>query len=318
MEKLWSPGKLMITGEYLVIKGAKALAVPTVLGQQLQFSHDRRRRSKMINWVSMTSGDVIWYSNQFDIEHDFEAAEQKGSGRTEFIQSLLKAIHNAKPDFFKEHGVYTFKTFMDFDPGWGLGSSASLIVNLAMLTDLQPFELVFQSTLNQGSGYDIATSLMGKPIIYFIEEDMYHWAEPVELSWKRFAHKCRLIYLNRKQDSNVEITRFKSRWSKDEEHNVIEEISNISEKLISVTDYKEFTQLLNKHELIMSEVLKSKCIKDELFTDFDGVIKSLGAWGGDFILACSNTDTDYTDNYFIEKGYQTIMDFSKMIDYEWK
>lgn len=310
----------MITGEYLVIRGAKALAVPTVLGQQLQFSHDRRSKSKKINWVSMTSGDLIWYSNQFDIDNNFEPAEQKGSGRTEFIRSLLIAINQSKPDFFKEQGTYTFKTFMDFDPGWGMGSSSSLIVNLAMLTSLQPFELVFSSTLNQGSGYDIATSLIGKPIIYFIEEEMYHWAEPADLPWKNFVGHCRLVYLNHKQDSNVEVSRFKSRWKENENHNVIEEISNISEKLTTVTDYAEFKQLLSRHEMIMSEVLKKKCIKDEMFSDFKGVIKSLGAWGGDFILACpdSVSDIDYTENYFLVKGYHTIMEFSKMIDYEWK
>ncbi|MCK9480521.1 MAG: GYDIA family GHMP kinase [Bacteroidia bacterium] len=318
MEKFWSPGKLMITGEYLVISGAKALAVPTVLGQQLHFTHDRRRKTRIVNWVSMTPGELIWYSNQFIIDQNFEPSEQKGSERTEFIRSLLITINNSKPDFFAEQGTYNFKTFMDFDPGWGLGSSSSLIVNLAMLTDLQPFELVFQSTLNQGSGYDIATSLMGKPILYFIEEEMYHWAEPVELSWKKFANQCRLIYLNHKQDSNVEVSRFKSKWKENENRNFIEEISNISERITTVTDYEEFRQLLGRHELIMSEVLKKKCIKDELFPDFDGVIKSLGAWGGDFILACSNSTSEYTEKYFLEKGYQTIMDYSKMIDYEWK
>ena len=34
----------------------------------------------------------------------------------------------------------------------------------------------------------------------------------------------------------------------------------------------------------MSELLDTKTIKELLFPDFSGTIKSLGAWGGDFVL----------------------------------
>ncbi len=318
MKKFWSPGKLMITGEYLVIRGAKALALPTVLGQELRFSHNSRRKVNMVNWESKVQGDITWYANQFLIDNDFEAAENQGSDRTIFIQSLLRAINEITPAFFEEGGVYTFKTFMDFDPGWGLGSSSSLISNLSMLTEIQPFDLLFHSSLNQGSGYDVAVSYMGQPLLYHIEEELYHWAEPTELSWSKFASKCRLVYLNRKQDSNLEVTRFKSKWKVGDHHNIVEEVSAITSQLPTVTDYQVFCKLLAQHEQIVSEVLRKKCIKEELFADFNGVIKSLGAWGGDFILACPFEDPQLTEKYFLNKGYNVIIDFSKMIDYEWK
>jgi mevalonate kinase len=302
----------------MVIQGAKALAIPTVLGQELKFSHNARRKAKIVNWVSSIHGGVTWYSNQFNIENNFEPSTQGSSERTEFIRSLLFAIDELNPDFFKEQGVYTFKTFMDFDPGWGLGSSSSLIANLAMVAEIQPFDLLFRSSLNQGSGYDVAVCFMGQPLTYHIEEEVYHWAEPTELAWNDFAGKCRLVYLNRKQDSNLEVKRFKSKWKVGHNHDTMKEISEISEKLPSVTDYDEFCNLLAQHELIMSEVLKQKCIKEELFPDFDGVIKSLGAWGGDFILACPKNNPKLTEQYFLNKGYNVIIDFKKMIDYEWK
>lgn len=318
MKSFWSPGKLMISGEYLVIQGAKALALPTVLGQSLSFSYNSRRKAHRVNWESKVQGNITWYSNQFLISEDFKPAEQAQSSRTLFIRSLLKAIHELQPDFFEQPGVYNFKTLMDFDPGWGLGSSASLISNLALLTQIQPFELLFRSYLNKGSGYDVAVSYMGSPLMYHIEEEVYHWAEPIDLKWKPFAKKCKLVYLNRKQDSNLEVTRFKSRWKPTEKHNVIEEISAISEQLPLVTEYNVFQDLLAQHELIMAEVLKKKCIKEQLFADFDGTVKSLGAWGGDFILVCPNLPEPYCENYFFEKGYHVIIDFSKMIDYTWK
>ena len=47
-----------------------------------------------------------------------------------------------------------------------------------------------------------------------------------------------------------------------------------------------------------------------LFPDFDGVIKSLGAWGGDFVMVISNENP--TD-YFMEKGYETVIPYEEMI-----
>ena len=53
-----------------------------------------------------------------------------------------------------------------------------------------------------------------------------------------------------------------------------------------------------------------KPIKQKLFSDFPGGIKSLGAWGGDFILA---TGTKETMEYFKEKGYATVISFQDMV-----
>ena len=58
---------------------------------------------------------------------------------------------------------------------------------------------------------------------------------------------------------------------------------------------------MEKHEIIMSDVLEIETIQEKLFPDFKGVIKSLGAWGGDFVMAISK---DNPKDYFKEKGYQ--------------
>lgn len=318
LKHFWSPGKLMISGEYMVINGAKALAVPTVLGQDLFFDFDGKRSGHSIQWVSYIHGDIIWYSNQFNLEKDFEPAQMAQSGRTEFIRSLLKAIAYHKPDFFKEKGTYTFKTILEFDPGWGLGSSSSLIGNLALLTDIQPFDLLFLSTLNQGSGYDVAVSYLARPVLYQIEDDLYHWATPISLEWEAFDQRCLLVYLNRKQDSNQEIRNFKRKGEKKNQEEVIQAITEITDKLAVTKEYNEFCDLLQQHEQIMSDILQTPCLKEELFPDFKGVIKSLGAWGGDFILACPEESTDKAEAYFRNKGYDTLMNFGKMIEYKWE
>ena len=60
----------------------------------------------------------------------------------------------------------------------------------------------------------------------------------------------------------------------------------------------------------MSEVLELSTIKEAVFEDFNGVLKSLGAWGGDFIMAFSKENP--TD-YFKQKGFETVIPFEEMI-----
>ncbi len=48
-QTFYSNGKLLLTGEYLVLDGAKALALPTKMGQNLQVvTHDK----PTISWKS--------------------------------------------------------------------------------------------------------------------------------------------------------------------------------------------------------------------------------------------------------------------------
>jgi hypothetical protein len=64
------------------------------------------------------------------------------------------------------------------------------------------------------------------------------------------------------------------------------------------------------HEILMSEVLETTTIKEQLFPDFKGVIKSLGAWGGDFIMVLSKDDPK---QYFTEKGYAVVLKYDEIV-----
>ena len=67
----------------------------------------------------------------------------------------------------------------------------------------------------------------------------------------------------------------------------------------------------NKDRKIHAASRPKEKIKDKLFNDFNGEIKSLGAWGGDFILASSNESE--TETYFKNKGFNFIVEFDKLI-----
>ena len=66
MTKFKSNGKLLLTAEYLVLDGAKALALPTSFGQQLLIENNN---SDYINWKSFDESNNIWFNDKFLIEN---------------------------------------------------------------------------------------------------------------------------------------------------------------------------------------------------------------------------------------------------------
>ena len=65
-----------------------------------------------------------------------------------------------------------------------------------------------------------------------------------------------------------------------------------------------------EHEQLVSKVIQLQSVQKELFSDYFGQTKSLGAWGGDFILATGNDDTP---GYFRQKGFETIIPYQDLI-----
>jgi hypothetical protein len=59
-----------------------------------------------------------------------------------------------------------------------------------------------------------------------------------------------------------------------------------------------------------SEVLEIPTVQRQLFSDFDGLVKSLGGWGGDFVMVASRQNPAA---YFKERGYPTLFTFEEMI-----
>ena len=51
-------------------------------------------------------------------------------------------------------------------------------------------------------------------------------------------------------------------------------------------------------------------IKTILFNDYKGEIKSLGAWGGDFVLAAGPNNSK---EYFQKKGYKIVFSFKEIL-----
>jgi len=90
----------------------------------------------------------------------------------------------------------------------------------------------------------------------------------------------------------------------------IKRISEISDEFLTTKSLEEFDKLIVEHEQIISSIIKLKTVKEKLFPDYFGAIKSLGAWGGDFVLVTGNASTPV---YFKNKGFETILTYNQMV-----
>jgi hypothetical protein len=70
---------------------------------------------------------------------------------------------------------------------------------------------------------------------------------------------------------------------------------------------------MSEHESFIARLLGRKTIKEEFFSDFDGEIKSLGAWGGDMMMAVSEIPGDYIRTYFQTKDIHTLFGFDSLV-----
>lgn len=302
-QTFYSNGKLLITGEYLVLNGAKALALPTKFGQSLQVLS---LVEKKIIWKSLDADKSIWFETELSFEDiitrkDFEEEHP-------IKHTLVEILHQANlqnPDFLASETGYKIETELTFPRNWGLGTSSTLINNIAQWLQIDAFELLRKSF--GGSGYDIACAQNNSAITYQLDADEKPIVEVVNFQ-PNYTENIYFVYLNKKQNSRRAIQNYMNKQQF--LTNKTATISEITNRVVLSPNLETTTDLLNHHEIILSDVLEIETVKERLFSDFKGTIKSLGAWGGDFVMVLSKENPT---QYFTSKGYETILTFEEMI-----
>ncbi len=299
MKTYHSNGKLLITGEYAVLDGALSLALPTQKGQTLCVIP----KENGFSWKSFDLNGQIWY------EMDDKSTKFGDlSGKiTETLIKILDIATELNPDFAKKLKNCSVETHLEFERDWGLGSSSTLINNIAQWAEVNPFELLFKSF--GGSGYDIACAKNDTPILYQLENEKPK-TYPLRFNFP-YKNQIYFVHLNQKQNSKEGILLYKT-ISKSKK-NLIATITEITENIIRTNSLSDFCTLIDQHEQVISDFLKLPKVKDLYFSDFQGSIKSLGAWGGDFVLAISNEGN--AENYFKKKGFPTVIPYQGMIKF---
>ncbi len=289
-------GKLLLTGEYFILDGAVGLALPTKFGQSLSVEASAE---KGIFWKSIDHENKVWLEVQFS--ESLEIIFTSNNGIAETLQNILlkSQISNLKSQI---------TTILDFPNDWGLGSSSTLISLLAQYANVDPYELLAKTF--GGSGYDIACATAISAITYQLTTHDSRLTTAINFQ-PSFSNHLYFVHLNQKQNSREGIQHYKNLTIDKTEY--IEQISEITQKLIHANELDEFCYYLEVHENIVGNVLNLRKVKEIYFSDFPGTVKSLGAWGGDFILVASDESPEMITRYFQQKGFSTILSYKDMI-----
>jgi mevalonate kinase len=292
-------GKLLLTGEYLVLHGAKAIALPLNVGQQLTVSEPNA--SESLHWQAIYDGKV-WFSCELNPQ-DFSVTNSSQPEKAESLSLIFKTIKSLNPEFAPQDGT-KFETILESNPEWGFGSSSTLISLLSQGAGVDPFklnELVFK-----GSGFDIACAMADGPIFYTRNKPV----ETISLNYP-FADQLFLVYSGIKKKTAKEVSDFLK------ERKVsalqIEEVSVLTDEFSRCIDQDKFNLLIRQHEALISGLIERLPVKSEFFPDFKGEIKSLGAWGGDFFLASTSLPFSGVKKYFENKGLTTVFRWDDLI-----
>lgn len=292
----------MLSAEYLVVHGATCLALPSKMGQKMKVAE-------------LTGSEIIWtcYDNEgkkwFEAEIDlmgFDVIKSTDEKMSKYLRKIFKACCNNNSEFLSHWKKYKVDHFLEFPRDWGLGSSSTLIRNMALWADVNPYHLYFD--VEQGSGYDVACAGSDGPILYTLGDGVID-LEEVDFN-PSFSENLYFLIQGKKADSAEAV---KSVRSKAPDKNLIRKASELTDKLLHLSSQSAFESWIDEHEALISSFTGLKKIKDTLFPDFWGGIKSLGAWGGDLALVSSSRSAGETAEYFKSKGFPDLIAYNKLI-----
>ncbi|WP_294276674.1 GYDIA family GHMP kinase [uncultured Chryseobacterium sp.] len=299
MSRIFSPGKLMLTSEYFALDGALVLAVPTKPGQEFFFEENADHKS-MVFWEALHQGKT-WLKAVMDYKN-WGIRETNIPSAAEFVLNTLKNVQQLSSTRFSGDSSYHIKTNLQFPSDYGLGSSSTLMNNLAEWSAIDPFQL---NTLSLGgSGYDIAVAKEKSAVLYQSVPEIKYDKVVFDPAFK---DDLIFIHLNQKQDSREAIRLYRSKIKSPE---LVNEFSDLTKKILLCRELENFSSLMLIHEQKISDFLEIPTAKQRFFSDCPVFVKSLGAWGGDFVMSAK---FDGFQDYFWGKGFSSVFNWSDLI-----
>ena len=288
---LYMHGKLLLTAEYAVLDGTPALAIPTQLGQQFTFE---KSDTPGIHWKAFRHDGSLWNETSFTL---LEANKnpQSFKGRLQQLIAACIEINVSARELFENLRVISR---LEFPTDYGLGSSSTLVAALAAYARVDAYQLLEKTFA--GSGYDIACATASQPLIY----TRYDVPRALSVPWNPdFLDEVFFVHLNQKQNSRDSIALYgKSRVTDEGKSRFRESITQLTQQFVACGQLAEFEKLMQEHERLIAAQIHLEPIQEKLFKDYPGAIKSLGGWGGDFIMATRRE----ARQYFSSRGYTTI------------
>lgn len=295
-------GKLLLTGEYVVLDGVPALALPTKPGQTLEVNMNIGEST--LRWSSWDADGSLWLELELNPD-TWEVLQSTDEAAAARLAQVLRTAAHWNPAFRPVGQVHTR---LEFSRRWGLGSSSTLMANVAAWAGVDAFDLLAATW--GGSGYDVACGQAGGPILYQRLHGRSQW---VEIPFRpAFAEQLWFVYLGQKQDSREGIHRYRER-SERITSITLDEIGALTLAAAAAVQLTDFEKIMTEHERIIGSLLGLEPVQQSRFSDYPGVVKSLGAWGGDFVLATGAGTSEATKAYFAKKGLDTVLGYGELI-----
>lgn len=272
------------------------------MGQHLEV---KRTTSSDLLWESYDKNGKKWFKSSISL-FDFAPLTTTDQKISDLLQKILKSAVRLNSEFLSQWNGVKIETKLEFPQEWGLGSSSTLFYLIAEWADVNPLMLYFKT--ENGSGYDVACAFAEGPLEYLNSPEQVSYTE-VEFNPK-FKDLLYFVHLNKKQDTAQGIQDYiKNVKNKPA---LVKSISQITEDIQTAKSIQEFERLLTEHENLIAHHTGFKKVKDQHFSDYPGVIKSLGAWGGDFVLATASKGENPVE-YFSSKGFNTVLKYNDLI-----
>ncbi|NET36084.1 MAG: hypothetical protein F6K19_29330 [Cyanothece sp. SIO1E1] len=301
-------GKLLLTGEYVVLDGATALAIPAKLGQRMEIKQGEQIPAGQLNWASYDHQAQVWFQASFELS-TLEIINATDAAVAERLIQIFQSIQKQKPTAWQDLPGLDLRMDLEFSRHWGLGTSSTLLAALAQWQAVDPYQLLWDSF--GGSAYDIACAIADGPILYRLADGTPH-SQPIQFN-PPFLDQLYLVYSGKKQNSRDGIRHYREKFSAMDPAPLIQKIDLLTQAILQSIRLQDFEELIKEHEALLSEALSLQPVQEQYFSDYWGQVKSLGAWGGDFILVTSNRAEVATRHYFLEKGLTEVFAFSEWL-----
>lgn len=299
-------GKLLLSGEYFVLDGALALALPVRFGQALHVQTGAE--PGVLHWRSLDEQGAPWFEARFALPSlDLLSATDDRTAAT--LRDMLLACRRQQAGFLSDAQGLAVVTQIDFPRNWGLGTSSTLIATLGKWAAADPYPVLFD-TLG-GSGYDIACAYAEGPLLYRLHAGRPE-VQAIHFS-PAFRDRLYFVHLSQKQDSREGIRRFRERAQGRED--LIAQVSALTRQMLQATDLESFERVMKAHEQLVAEALDMPPVQERLFPDYPGAIKSLGAWGGDFVMVTGRGSPGEIRDYFESRGFPQLLPYTEMTDF---
>ena len=91
--------------------------------------------------------------------------------------------------------------------------------------------------------------------------------------------------------------------------NQIDRFNFLTDAFLQSKSLLELEDVIEEHESLLAEHLGLTKVKHELFGELHGQVKSLGGWGGDFVLV---TRLRSSEQWLKQKGFTTVFPFTEL------